>query len=71
MSHDITGKDVEWWLKAAVAHAEADLRCGRDWQCACGPCLAARRGGPKTYEDLLKYGGRKISTYEKALRGQS
>lgn len=26
----------------AIEHAAADGRCGRTWQCSCGPCNAIR-----------------------------
>lgn len=34
-----------WWSAAVVAHSDADDASGRPWQCACGPCRAARESG--------------------------
>jgi len=37
----------KWYEETATAHALADYACGRDWECACGPCRVARREGWK------------------------
>src|SRR5271165_6894212 len=34
-----------WWHDTASAHAFADRGKGREWVCACGPCLVARKAG--------------------------
>lgn len=64
----LDGRRIEWWYAAACGHAEADSSCGRRWECACGPCRAAREAGAKTEYDLLLFGAQRQIAYARAAR---
>lgn len=64
-----TGHEIEWWYEAAVKHSSADEDCGRAWQCACGPCRAAREATDcTTHYALVRFGARRGLAYERAVR---
>lgn len=64
-----TGREIEWWYGAAVKHSSADEDCGRPWQCACGPCRAAREETEaKSHADLVMFGARRGAAYSRAIR---
>lgn len=53
------------WRKTAADHKAGDEKCGRDWSCACAPCIAVREGISK--EEWLRNRvniGRAIRTIE-------
>ena len=66
-----TGHEIEWWYATACQHAEADDNCGRPWQCACGPCRAAREETTATtHYELLRFGARRTLAYERAMQSK-